>query len=119
MKKITWKNAKGGRSFEHLLEGFVDGELAFIVEGRLCVTDLRAMKLSHPTSKYVSPKHYSLNSDGPDVKGEAKGIASDLLNGLNIEKHQANWQRGEDETAQTIKVLKDAQDFLDKLQNRE
>lgn len=116
MKKIKWKKAKGGLAFEHLLEGFIDGEKksSFMIEGRGCVTDLRPIR----GEVWGHPKHYRLNSNGPDVKGEAKGIASDLLNGLNVDKHQANWQRGEDETAHTIKVMKEAQDFIDSLTKR-
>ena len=58
MKKVTWKKAKGGRIMEHQLEGFVDGQLAFIIEGRLCITDLREMKSS---SEWVSPKSYRIS----------------------------------------------------------
>lgn len=60
MKKIKWKKAKGGRVFEHLTEGYVDGKLAFMIEGSLCVTDLRESKASLETDTYVSPRHYHM-----------------------------------------------------------
>jgi len=109
LKKISWKKAKGGRAFEHLLEGYIDGEIAFIIEGRSCVTDLRAMKASHKTDTYVSPNHYRLSKEDP--KKEAKEIASDLLNGLNLEKHQANWQKLEDESSKTSIIIAEAKLF--------
>ncbi len=115
MKKLTWKKAKGGRSMEHQLEGFFDGELAFIIEGGLCVTDLREMKAS---SEWVAPKHYRLRTDG-DRREEAKHIAYELLNGINLEEHQANWQAGKDEEEKTARVLKNAEEFLEKLKNGE
>lgn len=115
MKKITWKRAKGGRSMEHQLEGFVDGELAFIISGRLCVQDLRAMKASE---KWVAPKAYRLDLNG-DTTTEAKIIASDLLNEINLEKHQANWQAWEDENKKSGELIREAQAFLDSLKEKE
>jgi hypothetical protein len=118
MEKIKWKKAKGGRVMEHLLEGYVDNKLAFIIEGRLCVTDHRASKKSlEANGEWEHPKHYKLDYSQPreDIRNEAKTIASDLLNGINTEKHQANWQAGEDEAAATAKTIKDAEDFLTSL----
>lgn len=116
LKKITWKKAKGGRAFEHIKVGYVDGDKSFIIEGRLCVTDLRG---TFQYDKWESPKHYRLDStqSHQDILKEAKEIASDLLNGLNIDKHQANWQFWEDESAKTIKILEEAQNFLNKIKN--
>jgi len=111
MKKITWKKAKGGRSMEHQLEGFVDGELAFIISGRLCVQDFREMKTS---SEWVPSKVYRLDVNGNTTE-EAKMIASDLLNGLNIEKHQDNWKKWDDENKKSGKLIAEAQRFLDSL----
>ena len=82
MKKIHWKKAKGGRIMEHLLEGFVDNEKIFIIEGRLCVSDLRPMCKA---AGWQAPKHYKLNSDSPTYKEDAKLIAHELLNGINLE----------------------------------
>jgi hypothetical protein len=120
MKKISWKKAKGGRAMEHQLEGHVDNKLAFIVNGRHSIGDFRESKKSLETDVYIRPKHYRLNRDGQttDFRGEAKIIASDLLNGLNLEIHQANWQKGEDEAADTIKVMVEAQAFLDSLKDK-
>jgi|TARA_R110000851_G_scaffold47424_1_gene115079 type IV secretory pathway VirD2 relaxase len=120
MKKISWKKAKGGRAMEHQLEGHVDGKLAFIVNGRHSITDLIESKKSLKTDVYIHPKNYRLNRDGQttDFRSEATTIASDLLNGLNLEFHQANWQKGEDEAADTIKVIGEAQAFLDSLKRK-
>lgn len=114
MKEITWKKAKGGRSMEHQLEGFVNGELAFIISGRLCVQDFREMKAS---SGWIAPKAYRLDTNG-DTTTEAKQIASDLLNGLNIEKHQENWQKWEDENKRSGELIRKAQEFLDSLKDK-
>jgi len=54
MKRIRWKKAPGGRAMEHLLEGWVDGEHQFMIEGRLCVTDLRPMH----GEEWAHPKHF-------------------------------------------------------------
>lgn len=115
MKKISWKKAKGGRAFEHLLEGFVDGELAFIKEGGLCVTDLREMKAS---DTFVSPKHYPLSREG-HTTFEAKLIAHELLNGINLEQHEASRKVWEDEHNKSAEVIKKAQEFLDQLKNKQ
>ena len=120
LKKISWRKVKGGRAFEHILEGYVDDKLGFRIEGSLSVTDLRESKKSLETNEYIQPKHYKLKRDGVSLtpRIEAKTIASDLLNGLNIEKHQNNWQKGEDEAAHTLKIMEKAQAFLESLKNK-
>jgi len=113
MKKITWKKSPGGRAFENLLEGWVDKEVAFRIEGRLCLTDLREMNSS---KEFVSPKHYRLSSVN-DSTNEAKTMAHELLNNINLEKHQLIWQNWVDEQARSARALRDADEFLEKLKN--
>lgn len=117
MKKIKWKKPKGGRVMEHMLEGYVDNKLAFIISGSLCVTDLRESKASLKTDKYIQPKHYYMEGK-KDIREEAKQIASDLLNGLNTEKHEANLERQRIKEEHTQKVMREAQEFLDNLKNK-
>lgn len=112
MKKISWRKAKGGRAMEHLLEGYVNNELAFIIEGRLCVTDLRPMS----GEVWEHPKHYMIE-DRNNAKEEAKQIAFDLLNGLNVEKHEENLRKEAEKQAASLKVIQDAEEFLKKLKN--
>ena len=113
MKKISWKKSKGGRAFEHILEGWVGGEKCFQIEGRLCVTDLRPIN----GEPWQPPVHYYIE-DPNNAKEEAKQIAYDVLNGLNKEKHEANLERQRIKDEHTRKVLEDAQAFLDSLKNK-
>lgn len=117
MKKIKWKKVKGGRAFEHMLEGYVDNKLAFMISGSLCVTDLRESKASLETDKYIHPKHYHMEGK-ENKKEEAKQIAFDLLNGLNVKKHEANLERQRIKDEYTQKVIREAQEFLDNLKNK-
>ena len=110
MKKISWRKAKGGRYAENLLEGYVNNELAFMIEGTLCVTDLRETR--NPDTEWVLPKHYSIKD-----RDEAKQIASDLLNGINLEIHEANYQKGVAESQKTIDLLEDVRKLLDSLKS--
>ena len=121
MKKISWRKSKGGRAFEHIKEGYVDGKLAFMIEGRLCVTDLRKSKESLETDTYIHPKHYKLDysKDRETILKEAKTICSDLLNGLNLDIHEANYQKGEEESRKTAQIIKETQEFLDSLKEKE
>jgi len=107
MKKITWKKAKGGRAFENILEGFVEGQLSFVKEGGLCLTDLRDMR---------SIKHYPLNKEG-HKEFEAKLIAHELLNSINLEQHEASRKEMEDRNNKTADLIREAQTLLDKLKN--
>lgn len=104
MKKIKWKFLRRVNCHE----GFVDNKLAFSVEGTLCVTDLRR---THSSPTFVSPDHYKITS-----VENGKQIASDLLNGLNVELHEANrlaWIAKEEETA---RVIQNADALIAKLQ---
>jgi hypothetical protein len=101
LKKISWRKAKGGRCMEHLKEGYVNNELCFMIGGRAFLTDLRPI---NNKDNWQPPKSYSI-TDAED----AKRIASDLLNNLNIDEHQANLQRREDESQKTVKLLQEAE----------
>jgi len=109
MKKlIKWKYIKRTNNWEGTIKG--EDKRVFSIEGHLCVTDLR------PCYKDVweSPKHYKLN--GISI-GEAKQLAEDLVTGVNFEKHEKNRLDWEADTARSVKVIQDAEDFLKKLQN--
>jgi hypothetical protein len=80
MKKIKWKEIKS----QNLYEGIVDGKVAFSIEGLLCLTDLRE---SRESKTYIAPKHYSITS-----KENAKQIAFDLVNNLNVDIHKENYE---------------------------
>tara|TARA_R110000822_G_scaffold25937_16_gene78506 strand:+ start:748 stop:1098 length:351 start_codon:yes stop_codon:yes gene_type:complete len=109
LKKISWRKAKGGRVMEHILEGWYDGQYLFQIGGRAVVTDLRPIR----GDEWNPPRHYSIES-----RDDAKQIASDLLNDLNEEKHQANWQAREDASAASVQLIQDARTFLDSLKNK-
>lgn len=110
MANIKWKKAKGGRTWEHLTEGWVDGVKCFQIEGRLCVTDLRPMK----NEPWEHPKHYRIgNSDSP--KDKAKQMAYEILNNINPLVYEANLETQRIENEHTQKVMKDAQDLIDRL----
>jgi hypothetical protein len=49
---------------------------------------------------------------------EGKGIAEELYNNINLEKHKANHEAMEAESKRSGQVIKDAQEFLDKLQKK-
>ena len=91
----------------------MDGEKCFHIEGRLCVTDLRPMN----GEVWEHPIHYRIE-DKENAREEGKQIAYEVLNGLNVEKHEANLEKQRVENEHTRKVMQDAQDFLDKLQNK-
>lgn len=110
MIKIVWKKPKGGKVWEHILEGWVEKEKCFLIEGSLCLTDLRPMK-NEPWEK---PKHYMIgNTD--NVKDKAKQMAYEILNNINPEIYEANLETQRIIDEHTQKVIKDAQNFLDKL----
>jgi hypothetical protein len=104
IKKIKWKY----RASMNTWTGTHDKYERFTVEGGLCVTDHG--KEENPL-EFVTSKHYRIHGD---IQA-GKDIASDLLNGLNLEIHQENWQKWEDENLKSIKAIQDAQDFLKSL----
>ena len=107
LRKISWRKAKGGRYAEHLKEGYVNNELCFMIGGRAVVTDLRPI---NDKDNWQPPKHYTIR-DADD----AKRIASDLLNNLNIEEHQANYQKREDDIQKTVKLIKEAEELITRI----
>lgn len=96
MNKIDWKYDEVVNSWE----GFVNDELCFVVEGNLCLTDIRDSR---------NIKHYRATSD------KAKEIANDLLNNINLDEHKANNDAWEETLDRTAKVLRDAQDLINTL----
>ena len=114
MKKISWRKAKGGRAFEHLLEGFVDGKLAFVKEGGLCLSDIR--DLGGLGDDFVPPKHYPLTNE-TDKLAEAKLIAHELLNGINLDVHENSRKSWEDRHTKTANLIKEAEEFLKSLKS--
>lgn len=109
MEKISWKRVKGDT-----IMGYVDKEITFCIEGRLCLTDLRNMNTSQV---FIPPKHYRLNNNINEVT-EAKLIAHELLNNINLEKHEANWQAWKNEGKKTVNLLAEADAFLKSLKNK-
>lgn len=114
MKKIKWKKAKGGRAFEHILEGWVDGNHWFNIEGRSCVTDLRGIRQEN----WEPPKHYRID-DVENKREHAKQMAYEILNNINPEIYAENLRLQEVEAEHTRKVMQDAQDFLDRLKEKQ
>lgn len=103
--KIKWKELKAINCWE----GYVNGDLAFSVEGTLCVTDLRE---SRRTSTFVVPKHYKIQS-----KEEGKTIAFELVNNFNLDKHKENYDKWEAASQKTAKLIADTDKLIKKLQN--
>lgn len=109
VKTIKWKVERGEPS---QISGYVNGEVAFHIGGSLCVTDIRASRACTGNGDdYISPSHYKTGS-----QQRGKEIAHDLLNGLNIEEHEANKQEWLNKQEQSLKVIQDAQKFLDDLE---
>ena len=103
--KIKWKYLKRVNCHE----GFIDGKLAFSIEGTLCVTDLRKNRSSQ---EWVSPDYYRIT----DVEN-GKQIANDLLNGENSENHEANRQAWIAEQEKTSRLIKDVDKLIEQLKN--
>lgn len=78
--RIRWKKTTFA-----CIEGYVNGEVAFSVEGSLCVTDLRKSRASGFGKDYIPPDHYRIEN-----RDHGKQIAKDLLDGVNFELHEAN-----------------------------
>ena len=110
MRGVSWKF----RGVMNCWEGTVRGgtEPSIFIEGRLCVSDLRE---SRSSKEYVSPKHYKII--GLTLE-EAKELAEDLVNNVNFDKHESNRLQCIKEQEETTKMLKEAQDFLNKLKKR-
>ena len=114
MLKIKWKKPKGGRVWENILEGWVGKEKHFLIEGNLYVTDLRPMK----NVPWEHPKNYRIECNTNDKRDIAKQMAYEILNNINPEVYEANLEKQRVENEHTQKVMKDAQDFLDKLNKK-
>lgn len=113
MKHIRWKYRERINTWEGTIKG--DNEPLISIEGGLCVIDLRESRKS-PIEKYIPPKYYKII--GLSV-GERKQLAEDLVTGENFEKHEANrlaWIADQEKNA---KVIREAEEFLKKLQNEQ
>lgn len=102
--KIRWKFLKRVNCHE----GFVNGELAFSVEGSLCVTDIRKC---YTQSEYISPNHYRIKDPN-----HGKQIAHDLLEGLNVEEHETNRLEWIAQQERTTKLIQDTDELIKQLQ---
>jgi hypothetical protein len=104
IQKISWKY----RASMNTWTGTCNNYKRFTIEGGLCVTDHG--KEENPI-EFVQSKHYRIHGDAQ----VGKDIAFDLLNGLNLEVHQANWQQWEDENLKSIETMQKAEAFLKSL----
>lgn len=109
-KQIKWKYIKAVNVWGGTVKG--DSEPLISIQGALAVTDLRD---SRKSETYVPPKHYKII--GMTLE-EAKQLAEDLVTGDNFEKHEANRLAWEEEGKRTSRVLQEAQELLDKLEQQ-
>lgn len=100
MQKIKWKN----RNSINCIEGYLNDNHIFDIEGTLCLIDLRGQ---------VPYKTYSITS-----KDNAKEIASDLINGLNTELHESNHLAWEKKSNDTAKFLQDTELLIKSLKQQ-
>src|SRR4051812_37824045 len=98
-KTIRWKEIKSINT----IEGYVGSIKRFSIQGGLCVVDL---------STPIPYKSYRITS-----RENAKEIAFDLLNGFNLETHEANYQAGEKRSQETVKLLAETDALLESLKN--
>lgn len=104
---IKWINESRSWWPNHWI-GFVNGEKAFSIEGRLGMTDIRDIY----NTKFYKPE----NPNGNFVE-DLKCIATDIILGQNIERHEANANRQKAEDERFIKLMKDAEELLARLKN--
>lgn len=109
-KLITWKYKARVNTYEGTVKG--DSEPLLFIEGGLCVTDLRE---SRKSNVFISPKRYKVI--GMTIE-ERKQLAEDLISGNNFEKHEANRLAWIADSERSARVIQEAQEFLDKLQNK-
>lgn len=107
--KIKWKKSKGGRLYENQLEGHVDGVHVFTIYGKHCVTDLRPIN----GAEWKPAVHYRIKD-----KEDGKRIAHNVINGLCLEELEENLRKQKEESERTIKIMKDAEDLLKKLKEK-
>lgn len=100
---IRWKYKQA----LNIWEGFVGKDLFFCIEGTLCLSDLR--DTSYSMSDYRPSKVYSISSIV-----QAKEIAYDLLNKLNIEIHESNRNRLLAKEVQSRKIMEEADQLIKK-----
>lgn len=109
MRGVTWKFRQGMNTWEGTVKG--DKEPLLFIGGKLYVTDLREFRNSET---WTSPKHYKIT----DLTLEqAKELAEDLVNNINVEKHESNRLAWIAENERSVKVIAEAQEYLNKLKN--
>ena len=106
MKRIVWK----ATADTNTTIGFVRGIKSFIIEGCLCLTDMRETYNTTSVEDYVAPKHYRIKD-----KVEAKKIAHELLNDLNVEVHESNYKERLAERTKSIDLINSAEELLKSL----
>jgi len=104
MRGVTWKYKQATNTWEGTVKG--DLQPLLFICGKLCVTDLRE---SHNSTTFIHPKHYKII--GLSLK-EAKTLAEDLVNNVNIKKHEQNRINWLKEQEVTAKIIKNAEEFL-------
>lgn len=99
--KIKWKYS----SRMNCHEGYLNGELIFCIEGTLCVTDIRP--------EFERPSYYKIIS-----VDDGKEIAFDLLNNINVEKHQKNKDAWIAEQQKTSDLISKVDELLKSLKDK-
>jgi hypothetical protein len=99
-KGIRWKYIQAVNCHEC----YINNEIAFSIQGKLCVTDLRASRAS---KEYISPDHYRISSIE-----EAKQIVWDLIDNKNLEIHHANRDKWNQEQQKTANLMQEVDALL-------
>lgn len=92
-KNVKWRKYLGTQ-----YEGTINGERAFEISGLLCIQDTRDID---------NIKAYKISS-----VEEAKQIAEDLINGVNLEIHEKNYQDWEAENQKTVNLIQSTDALL-------
>ncbi len=109
MRGVTWKQQKSTCMWVGTVKG--DTDYTLIVQGRGCVTDVRA---SRKLKEFIHPNHYKISS-----VEEGKRLAEDLVNGDNFELHEKNRLAYIAETKRQAKVIEDTEKFIYNLKLKE
>jgi hypothetical protein len=105
MRGVTWKFKSAVNMWEGTVKG--DEEATLFVQGRGAVTDVRE---SRKAKDFRHPNHYKISS-----VDEGKRLAEDLVNGDNVEKHEANRLAWIADGERVAKLIQDADELIKKL----
>lgn len=86
--------------------GYIGEVKAFSIEA-IGMVDLR---------NYSDTKHYKPTKCNSDPVEELKQIATDIILGVNLETHDANWMRQRDRSNKSISVIQKADELLRKIE---